>query len=171
MKFLIATGFAFVFATLAPAAAADDSSTFDKLKAMAGTWTGPAQFEGGSMPMTVKFRVTSGGSTVEETIAPGSEHEMITMYYMEGKSLVLTHYCTMGNQPHMKLAAGSEGSVLKFEFAGGANIKPGGGHMDSHTFEFMSADHVKSKWFALMGGKPMMHIVMDLQRSSTSANR
>ena len=49
------------------------------------------------------YRVASGGSVVQETLFPGSPHEMISMYHLAGGQLVMTHYCAMGNQPRMKL--------------------------------------------------------------------
>src|SRR5258706_16398214 len=107
--------------TLAPACAAVDQalsphsssaevakSRFERIKSLAGDWTGtpPAEMKGA--PMDVRYRVTAGGNAVEETIMPGSDHEMVTMYHLDGDKLELTHYCVIGNQPHMIAASDGE---------------------------------------------------------------
>ena len=51
--------------------------------------------------VTNVFRVTAGGSAVEETVFPGTEQEMVTLYFVRDGRLQLTHYCMAGNQPHM----------------------------------------------------------------------
>ena len=49
------------------------------------------------------FKLTGGGSAVQETIFPGAAHEMVSVYHADGKDVVMTHYCALGNQPKMKL--------------------------------------------------------------------
>ena len=49
------------------------------------------------------FKISAAGTVVMETMGPGSEHEMINMYHLDGDDLVLTHYCAGGNQPTMRL--------------------------------------------------------------------
>jgi len=46
----------------------------------------------------VTYRVASAGSVVQETLFPGTPHEMISMYHLVDGELVLTHYCAMANQ-------------------------------------------------------------------------
>src|SRR5262245_12866207 len=92
------------------------SAAFERLKSLAGTWKGTGGHGDAQEPMTVTYKVTSGGSVVLETVAQGTEHEMITIYYLDGEDLVLTHYCALGNQPHMKAAAQSDGKLV-FSFA------------------------------------------------------
>ena len=71
------------------------------------------------------FRVTAGGSVVEETIFPGSPMEMLSVYHMDKGNLLMTHYCALGNQPRMKLnAKKSMPQELVFEFDGGTNFNP-----------------------------------------------
>ena len=78
----------------------------------------------------VVYKVTSGGSVVVETIAPGTEHEMITVIHPDGDSLLLTHYCMLGNQPHMKAKPKS-----------GENPKAGENKV---AFEFVKATNLAS---------------------------
>ena len=42
---------------------------------------------------SIEFRVTSAGSVVQETMFPGSDHEMVNMYSVDGDKLLMTHYC------------------------------------------------------------------------------
>ena len=74
---------------------------------------------------TVTYRVASGGSVVEETLFPGTPHEMISMYHLVDGELVLTHYCAMANQPRMRLdRKASTPDRLVFAFDGGTNFDP-----------------------------------------------
>src|SRR5947207_11511699 len=74
------------------------SAALDKIKALAGTWK-----TSGKPAMSVVFKPTSGGSAVIETMFPGSGEEMINLYTASGDTIMLTHYCMLGNQPRMKL--------------------------------------------------------------------
>lgn len=122
------------------------SSALDRMKGLAGTWEG----EG----MTVTYKVTAGGSAVMETLGPGTEKEMITMYHVDGEDLVLTHYCMLGNQPRMKAPKDSKGDSIRFSFAGGGNLKAEKDmHMHSLVLTFQDKDHVKQEWTMFEGGK------------------
>src|SRR5437016_2498688 len=78
------------------------SAEFNQLKQLQGQWTG-TQVGGqpNKMPeqVSTSFRLTSGGSAIEETLGSGTPHEMVDMYVDEGGKLAMTHYCAMGNQP------------------------------------------------------------------------
>ena len=99
-------------------------AAFARLANLEGTWYGQAAEHGEADRAVHVFRVSANGSVIMETMFPGTDHEMINMYHLDGDTLMLTHYCAMGNQPRMRLAAGSTGDVLTFEFAGGTNIDP-----------------------------------------------
>lgn len=151
-------------AMVAFAVANDASSSFDKLKSLAGTWTGSGLVGKSKASVKVIYRVVSGGNAVEEEIEPGTPHDMITIFYMDGKSLVMTHYCDMGNQPHMKLTEGSGPETLSFDFEGGSNIPPGAGHMHSLSIHVLGSDHIENKWTAYQNDKPLFTVDMDLHR-------
>ena len=59
----------------------------------------------------VVFHVTAANSVVIETMFPGSDHEMVNTYHIDGDNLVMTHYCAMGNQPHLKLVGSDDGAA------------------------------------------------------------
>ncbi len=99
----------------------------------------------GNKPAVV-YRVVSGGSAVMETLLPGTQHEMITMYHMDGPDLMLTHYCAVGNQPRMRAAPGDT-KVIKFTFSDGTNMDPAkDGHMHALTLTLVDKDHLKAEW-------------------------
>jgi hypothetical protein len=76
-------------------------AAFEKLKGLAGEWRGAEGEKDKRYPATVTYRTTSGGSAVVETIFPGSDQEMVTLYHLEGDKPVLTHYCMLANPPKM----------------------------------------------------------------------
>src|SRR6266550_1348500 len=105
---------------------ADDSKTgqaacFARMKKLAGDWV--RKDPQGKEMLVARYRTISGGTALEETLMPGSE-EMVSIYYMDGDNLVMTHYCSMGNQPHLKATAGSTPSKIEFVCSGkGGNMK------------------------------------------------
>jgi hypothetical protein len=80
----------------------DGTEAFEKLKAMAGHWeSGP----GARLKATLDIQVVSGGSVVMEqlhAVDNGEPVTMVTMYYLDGGQLKLTHYCSAGNQPTLR---------------------------------------------------------------------
>src|SRR5437868_7105013 len=74
---------------------------FDSLKTLAGTWEGTGMMDGKEQAVTVVYEVTSGGSILVERLMPGTPGEMISVYHRDGKTLSMTHYCALGNQPEM----------------------------------------------------------------------
>ena len=109
---------------LAASAAVTPAEAFAEIKKLQGDWRGPAMMKG-MPPSHSVFRVTAGGSAVEEKIFPGSKMEMLSVYHMDKDRLLMTHYCAVGNQPRMKLNAGkSTARELVFDFDGGTNLNP-----------------------------------------------
>ncbi len=112
-----------------PTAPAIDDPRFDFLKRLEGTWTAEGDQEG--MPEgRFEFRVTSGGTAIEEREMIGTPMEMMTVYHMDGRDLVATHYCMLGNQPHVTAARKVVDDTLVFS----CNGKPGNArsHDDEH---------------------------------------
>ena len=154
------------FLTLAVAAAAlavsaaaqapvvDGRAAFERLKSLAGTWEGQAGHGQPGEAATVTYRVASGGSVVEETLFPGTPHEMISMYHVVDGELVLTHYCAMANQPRMRLdRKASTSDRLVFAFDGGTNFDPAKDtHVHSGVIEW-KGDALSASWKVFSTGK------------------
>ena len=127
---------------------------FDKLKALVGTWKGTADM-GGDKPVEVTntFELTSGGSAIVEKIMAGTPHEMVSVYCAEGGKLVMTHYCSMGNQPKMSLMKTS-GNEMDFTMKGTTGIGSlKEGHMHSMNIVWKDPDHITESWGMYMDGK------------------
>jgi len=45
---------------------------------------------------------------VIEKLFAGQPKEMTTIYHLDGGQLVLAHYCSLGNQPHMVAVPGRQ---------------------------------------------------------------
>jgi hypothetical protein len=94
-----------------PAPAASQQS-FEKLKALAGSWVGT--YEG--KPEDVSLRVTSSGNALmHEATQVGVEADPITFFYLEEDRLLLTHYCDAGNRPRMVEKVSPDGKTIEFE--------------------------------------------------------
>ena len=143
---------------------------FERLKSLAGEWTGPGPEEMHGAPMEVRYRVTAAGNAVEETLMPGSDHEMVTMYHLDGGKLMLTHYCAVGNQPRMVAAADGNLETIHFEFAGASNLaSPNAGHMHEMVMTMEGKDRLKTRWTYYEDGKPGHVGAFDLTRKSGGA--
>ena len=77
--------------------------SFDQLKSLTGSWEGK---NSQGKPLMVSFRDTAGGSALMSEIQGEGHDNMISMFNLDGPNrLVLTHYCSAGNQPRMAATA------------------------------------------------------------------
>jgi len=126
-------------------AASKSQPEFDKIKSLTGNWEGKAS---DGNPVHINYKLVSGGTAVMESILPSSEAQMVTMYYLDGDHLMMTHYCMANNQPRMRAdASTSTTSGIKFTFVDATNLSgPNAGHMYAHSIEWKDADHVTQRW-------------------------
>jgi hypothetical protein len=143
-------------------AASDAQQSFDSLKTLAGSWQG--SYEG--KPLEVSLRVTSMGNTLmHEMKRPGASDDPITMIYLDGDRLLLTHYCDAGNRPRMVAKTTPDGKTVEFDFLDVANYSPTQhGYMQHAVFTTVDANHHTEDWTFLMQGKPMI-VHFDLERT------
>lgn len=156
---LTVSGFHFV----TPSAPAGDETAskrtqhpgLERLKKLAGTWV-MADKEGKPTDQVVSVvKLTAAGSAVHETLFPGSPHEMVSIYHLDGPDLIMTHYCALGNQPRMKADPKSPANQIRFQFAGGSNLNPAKDkHMHEGTITFVDDDHIEVSGVCWEGGKP-----------------
>lgn len=134
---------------------APKNAAFEQLKKLAGEWVALDKDGKPTKDVVSAIKVTSGGSAVHETIFPGAGHEMVSVYHMDGKDLVMTHYCMFQNQPKMKLDPKSTATKLNFEFIGGANIDPAKDmHMHNGSITVVDENTIEWTWYGWNGGKP-----------------
>jgi hypothetical protein len=147
----------------------DAQKSFDKLKTVAGSWEGnvttvPQQAEAEGK-LKVSLRVTSmGNALVHEMTGAGRPDDPITMLYLDGDRLLLTHYCDAGNRPRMAGKMSADGKTVEFDFldvAGSTQY----GHMHHAVFTVIDANHHTEDWTYMMPGDKPVRAHLDLQRT------
>ncbi len=130
------------------------TACFAKLKKLSGDWTHKDDKTGKETVM-VKYRVISAGSAVEEELMPGSPESMTSIYHLDNGNLVMTHYCAIGNQPHLKATAASSPTKMEFDcIGGGGNMKSENDmHIHHLVINVLSDDHIVAEWSANSNGK------------------
>jgi hypothetical protein len=152
-------------------AQSDAQKSFDKMKTLAGTWEGhvttapPAPDMEGRL-MHVTLRATSmGNAMVHEMTGPGRPDDPITMLYVDGDRLLLTHYCDAGNRPRMVGKVSQDGKTVEFDFldvAGSTQY----GHMHHAKFTTIDANHHSEEWTYMQPGDKPVVAHVDLQRTN-----
>lgn len=135
-----------------PATLKSGNAAFDKLKSLVGEWEGTTST---GEATRISYQLVSGGSAVMETIHEKDGPGMITVYHTDGDAIMVTHYCSAGNQPRMRAVA-PQGEIksLKFSFVDVTNLsKPTAGHMKSLTLHFIDNNHLKQEWTYSDSGK------------------
>ena len=158
-------------------AQSDAQKSFDKLKTLAGSWTGPATLNppqtemGQGTLMQLSLRVTSRGNALVHEMReagkpddPNHYDHPVTMLYLDSDRLLLTHYCDAGNRPRMVARTSPDGKTVEFDFidvAGGTEY----GHMHHAVFTLVDANHHTEDWTYMMPGDKPVHAHFDLQRT------
>lgn len=128
-------------------AGGNGAAAFEQLKALTGHWE---VLPAGEEKASLDLELTAGGTVLIERahmVDGGKPVEMITLYYLDGEQLKLTHYCMAGNQPTMVATFTPETKTLKFDFAGITNLKsPDTGYMHHAVYTFVDKDHFKTAW-------------------------
>jgi hypothetical protein len=137
------------------------------LKQLAGDWVEVGKDGKPTAKVISSFRVTARGTAVQETLFPGSDHEMVTMYHLDGEDLILTHYCALGNQPRMRAEPGPDVHTIAFKFIGGTNLKSNDDHhMHQATLTLRDKDHFQAEWISSKEGKTCHQVRFSLVRKS-----
>ena len=153
-------------------AQSDAQKSFDKMKALSGTWEGrvttvpPTELQGKLMQVTL--RTTSmGNALLHEMSGAGRPDDPITMFYLDEGRLLLTHYCDAGNRPRMEGKVSQDGKTLEFEFidVAGNNLHQ---HMHHAKFTFIDANYHTEEW-TFMFGDQTIHARFDLQRKADAS--
>ena len=151
-------------------AQSNGEKSFGVLKTPAGSWQGtvtttPPEPEVEGKQAQLSLRVTSMGTAiVHEMRMDGRPDDPITMFYLEGDRLLLTHYCDAGNRPRMVAKSSPNGKTVEFEFldlAGGTQY----GHMHHAVFTAIDANHHTEDWTYIEPGDKPVHAHFDLQRT------
>jgi len=124
---------------------ARSTPAFDQLKSLAGEWE-RTNTQGSKTSLT--YQVVSNGSVLMERLKSGDMSEMITMYSQDGDHILVTHYCSAGNQPTMQTATATA-ATGKYDFSfvrlSGAKT-PDEGHMVSLSLTMPDSNHLTQVW-------------------------
>jgi hypothetical protein len=163
-------------AQLSSAQQAPAELAFARLKTLAGNWKGKAVMgpqAGMSAPVRVSLRVTSGGDALLHEMVPEERSEdpsngaddPVTIFYLDGDRLLLTHYCDSGkNRPRMAGKLSPDGKTVAFDFLdlSGATKY---GHMHQAVFTIIDADHHTEDWTYVSPENKPDHAHIDLVRA------
>lgn len=135
---------------------------FGKIKGLAGTWE---MKDPEGKTQTTVYKVTAAGSAVCEQMFPGTDHEMVNMYHLDGDRVLVTHYCAGGNQPRMACSGQTSPTVITFEPESVTNLKsPGADHMAKLELIMPDAEHLTQKWTSMKDGKTTESVEFTLTR-------
>ena len=126
-------------------AAGNGAEAFDRLKSLVGHWE---EQKVSAYKATLDIELTSGGTALLERshmVDNGKPVEMITLYYLDGDQVKLTHYCEAGNQPTMRGTYAPDTKTLTFDLVSISNVKSANdGHMHHAVYTFIDNDHFKT---------------------------
>jgi len=106
----------------------------------------------------MNFRVIGAGSTVQESLLPGTSREMVTMYHCQDtgcSQLQATHYCVKQNQPQMVAARKIDDSGVIFNCDMSTSLcQSWDDHVHTISHE-LSEDgrHLKTTYSSFMNGE------------------
>jgi hypothetical protein len=124
---------------------------FQRLMNLEGEWHGSSS--DGAKELRLLYVVASKKSVVIEFYKhyfknEEMEDEMVTVYHPDGDKLMLTHYCTLGNQPRMVAELEDEDAdVLRFSYVGATNLSHADClRMSGVAFKFYGNDSFEQTW-------------------------
>jgi hypothetical protein len=129
------------------------AGSFGLLKTLKGTWTGKSSK---GWVDRVRYEIIAAGSVVYEDSFDAHENErMMTMFYLDGNRLMLTHFCSSKTQPRLLATVfENKGRKVTFTFLDATNLPSRNtGHMDKLVLEFIDDDHFTAWWTWYQDGK------------------
>jgi hypothetical protein len=157
-------------------APSEAQKSFTELKTLAGSWKGqvtinPPMPDMGNSNVEVSWRITSRGNALVHEMKedgkpsdPTKYDNPVTMFYLDGNRLLLTHYCDAGNRPRMVARTSPDGKTVEFDFldvSGSTSY----GHMQHAVFTMVDENHHLEDWTFLMPGDKPVHARMELRRA------
>lgn len=126
---------------------------FELFKKLDGRWIGRST-KGWTEDITFKT-IAKGSVVVENSFDAHPNETMMTMFYLDGSRLLLTHYCVAGSQPRLAATAFADnGRTITFTFLDATNLPSRDkGHMDKAVFRFKDENSFSSQWTWYQEGK------------------
>ena len=118
-------------------AGADAAAALDAFKGLQGRWA--IHSNGKTLAIEMVYDVGSKGSIVTEQF--GKE---LSVFYRDGESLLMTHFCNAGNQPRLRLKQGSTGGRFEFETFDVTNLADASApHVQRIVYKMVDERHVE----------------------------
>lgn len=132
---------------------ADDSldahELLERMADLAGEWTTVATEASVEADGRAEFKVTAGGTVVEQRLLVGTRDETLTVFHLDRAGLRLTHYGADGRQVRMLALPSSSTKHIYFEFVDGTNLNPKiDRHMHEAEFHFLDENNLHAVWTA-----------------------
>ena len=156
----------------APCYAGDSQQIFNSTKTLEGDWVLSAanKQQGkatkhtlvaplvGTDAVAMNFKLVGKGSTVQETLLPGTKKEMVSMYHCKDEKcsqVKATHYCVKQNQPEMLADPASTTSNLIYNCDMSTELcQSGQDHIHKITHNTSSdGDHLITTYTSWKDGK------------------
>jgi hypothetical protein len=120
-----------LFLILAASAAQGSSETaFETFKGFEGKWA----IRSGQKTLSIQMTYESGskGSIVTEQF--GKE---LSVFYRDGQSLLMTHFCNAGNQPRLRLRENTRPGVFEFQMFDITNLQSADAHVERVVYRII----------------------------------
>jgi hypothetical protein len=129
-------------------------AAYARLKTLVGQWEADTPM--GKAHVT--YELIAGGTSLVERESAEKMPDMLTVYYLDGDRLLLTHYCMAGNQPRMQARSfNADTGDVDFRFLDATNLtSPDAGHMHNVKIRILDNNHFASDWEFYENGQRKM---------------
>ncbi|HWR57629.1 MAG TPA: hypothetical protein VN328_01960 [Thermodesulfovibrionales bacterium] len=142
------------------------SADFAKMKELAGVWEGKTDMGRGMEIFKATYELTSAGNAILERLFVGQPHEMVTVYHDFNGKLSMTHYCSLGNQPHMDLTNPGESTMMFVLSKKNSNLASAKEtHMHALKISLDGKDSITHTWTLYEKRKKKSDVVIKLVRT------
>ena len=126
-------------------------AAYARLKTLVGEWEADTPMGKAHL----SYELIAGGTSLVEHESAEKMPAMLTVYYLDGNRLLLTHYCMAGNQPRMQARSfNPETGEVDFQFLDATNLSsPNAGHMHNAKIRLVDNDHFSSQWEFYQNGQ------------------
>jgi hypothetical protein len=115
---------------------AGEPTPFEVFQGLKGSWT--IREGDKTLPFQMTYDVGSHGTIVTEQF--GKE---LSVFYIDGGSFLMTHFCNRGNQPRLKLKSGGPAGRYEFEMFDITNLKEASdAHVQKIIYEVVDSQHM-----------------------------
>jgi hypothetical protein len=130
------------------------------MKSLVGNWQGSID----GKPARLTYALVSNGTALMETSESHDSNQMVTVYHPDGPSLLMTHYCSAGNQPRMQ-AQKFEGDRIAFALVDTSNLGSADQHrMTRLVLTLADSDHLVQEWTVKGGAEEHRALRVHAQR-------